>query len=369
MNFFEILEIEPTLDKEKIKKAFKKRLLDVHPDKGGDTDVCRQVIEAWNYLSQPDKLAKYYEEFSQGKPSADLSDERKFPHTTSPAKDFTSDLSDAVIKFNEKVTVFIPVFIPSTRYSYWESIDAGTEYNPSDIKLADIMGGFRINPFRLTKDANFEVIAEILTKNFKHRDSFFTFVGLDTEEAEKIINMHDRWRKSCVGHFFIETKVSAANLYPRASEKDFHPTGVLNIKEGNYFSIKQNTVIASEDIIGFHKGYFDDFSYPIAGLPKIPGHVENPRCTSLPKKLIAVTDAPRQEESKKVTPAIEYTSAPKTTLETQAPKSVKQSEKTNTSFIASIGVGVVSLGIFALKHLLGKNSVEAAKVSRPNRPL
>ncbi|MHB1947086.1 MAG: hypothetical protein ACYCQI_03090 [Gammaproteobacteria bacterium] len=328
-------------------------MLVVHPDKGGDTELCRQVIEAWNYLSQPSNLTKYYEEFSQRKPL----NEAKHSSKTTPASHFMSGKDDALVKYNEKITVFIPLKIPKPKYCGWESIDTDSEYWPSDLTLAD-RGMFQINPYRLTENLDFKVLAELLTRNLKHDDA--TFVGLDTTEAEHIVTRHS-WNRFNTGYIYIEAKINAADLYPRASERDFAPN-MLNAKPGDYFSLKKNTVISFENIIAFHNAHFVNDKYQLGAfytLQDVPMYVANSQSPYVPKKLADALPQPADSKIEKL--AIEE---PKP-IEKQSPEPDKSSKNTKTSLLASVGGGILFLGMFAAKRLFGGKSVETSNAPRP----
>lgn len=58
-NLYEILGIEQNANKEDIKKAYKKKALVHHPDRGGDEEEFKKVAKAYEILSDDNKRARY----------------------------------------------------------------------------------------------------------------------------------------------------------------------------------------------------------------------------------------------------------------------------------------------------------------------
>jgi DnaJ family protein A protein 2 len=56
---YDILEVSPECSAEEIKKAFRKKALQHHPDKGGDTEVFKKINSAYEILSDPEKRKVY----------------------------------------------------------------------------------------------------------------------------------------------------------------------------------------------------------------------------------------------------------------------------------------------------------------------
>jgi len=59
MKYYEILELKDTATQEEIKKAFRRLSKLHHPDKGGDQEKFKEINEAYQTLSHPEKKAAY----------------------------------------------------------------------------------------------------------------------------------------------------------------------------------------------------------------------------------------------------------------------------------------------------------------------
>ena len=57
--FYKILGVEKTASIDDIKRAFKKKALREHPDKGGDAEKFKELAVAYEVLSDPEKRKNY----------------------------------------------------------------------------------------------------------------------------------------------------------------------------------------------------------------------------------------------------------------------------------------------------------------------
>jgi DnaJ family protein A protein 2 len=57
--YYKILEVSPTADQNEIKKAYKKKALKCHPDKGGSEEEFKNVSKVYQVLSDPEKRQQY----------------------------------------------------------------------------------------------------------------------------------------------------------------------------------------------------------------------------------------------------------------------------------------------------------------------
>ncbi|KAJ7632380.1 hypothetical protein FB45DRAFT_912302 [Roridomyces roridus] len=57
--FYDLLEVPPTASEADLKKAYRKKALRLHPDKGGDPELFKEVTHAYEILSDPDKRHVY----------------------------------------------------------------------------------------------------------------------------------------------------------------------------------------------------------------------------------------------------------------------------------------------------------------------
>ena len=62
-DYYEVLEVEKTASAEEIKKAYRKKAIQYHPDKNPGDKVAeekfKEAAEAYDVLSNPDKRARY----------------------------------------------------------------------------------------------------------------------------------------------------------------------------------------------------------------------------------------------------------------------------------------------------------------------
>ncbi|KAF5386971.1 hypothetical protein D9615_001770 [Tricholomella constricta] len=57
--FYDLLEVPPNASEADLKKAYRKKALRLHPDKGGDPELFKEVTHAYEILSDPDKREVY----------------------------------------------------------------------------------------------------------------------------------------------------------------------------------------------------------------------------------------------------------------------------------------------------------------------
>lgn len=58
-NFYQILDVPETATQEEIKKAYRKKAIESHPDKGGDEEVFKKISEAYDVLGNEGKRREY----------------------------------------------------------------------------------------------------------------------------------------------------------------------------------------------------------------------------------------------------------------------------------------------------------------------
>lgn len=58
-NFYDVLGVQKNASKDEIKKAFRKLAVKYHPDNGGDENKFKEISEAYETLSNPDKRREY----------------------------------------------------------------------------------------------------------------------------------------------------------------------------------------------------------------------------------------------------------------------------------------------------------------------
>jgi len=57
--FYDLLDVSPNVGESDLKKAYRKKALRLHPDKGGDPELFKEVTHAYEVLSDPDKRSVY----------------------------------------------------------------------------------------------------------------------------------------------------------------------------------------------------------------------------------------------------------------------------------------------------------------------
>lgn len=57
--YYDLLEVPSTASESDLKKAYRKKALRLHPDKGGDPELFKEVTHAYEVLSDPDKRSIY----------------------------------------------------------------------------------------------------------------------------------------------------------------------------------------------------------------------------------------------------------------------------------------------------------------------
>lgn len=58
-NFYDVLGVQKNASEDEIKKAFRKLAVKYHPDNGGDENKFKEISEAYETLSNPDKRREY----------------------------------------------------------------------------------------------------------------------------------------------------------------------------------------------------------------------------------------------------------------------------------------------------------------------
>ena len=58
VDYYDVLGVSPNATAKEIKKAYRKKALEHHPDKGGDEETFKAIAEAWTVLGDEDKRAE-----------------------------------------------------------------------------------------------------------------------------------------------------------------------------------------------------------------------------------------------------------------------------------------------------------------------
>jgi hypothetical protein len=239
-NYFEILEIQPTTDINQVKKAFRKQMMRYHPDKNGDIELCKRVVEAGEFLIDQNNLDKYYESVQ--------SEENQSAHEFAPSQEHPTRKpegpSDSLVSFGTMLTIFIPMFAQKTdEYSQYQ---IANDYDIKNMRRDEMLA---INPYRFkTPDFDFNALTEIM--NYVLEVKYFKQIGLDIAEVKAIVEQHS-WYHHYGAYFGVRVKVNVADITERFSELDISPNA-LNGGKKTYLSIKQGTQIEVKNLISIH---------------------------------------------------------------------------------------------------------------------
>lgn len=96
MNYYEVLGCSKDSTDEEIKRAYRRRLLQFHPDKSGSTDSqeFHNVTEAWRVLGQPESRRRYNAVCKQ----EELEDREKLEDSPVYARLSPSDFEESVLE-------------------------------------------------------------------------------------------------------------------------------------------------------------------------------------------------------------------------------------------------------------------------------
>ncbi len=224
---FEILEINPTTDFEVVKKAYRKMIRAVHPDKWNTAseevrnqkeELAKQVTSAFELVNDEEKLQRYFTNQTPVFVAANPAD----------SDDIPTDLrvnSSAIRKkrTGPVVTVFIPVPVN------YQTPDSRAHYiSPKAKNNTDIDWG------RLAK------AIEELFKEMPRQ------VGIDWLEAKKVLEQHSFSSPYIIAE--VSVPLDAFLSDAKFSEQDFYPRTVLNARNEDYFWLRQGICIRKESI-------------------------------------------------------------------------------------------------------------------------
>lgn len=226
-NYFEILEIPATLDKNTIREAYKIKIL-----QHAGTQKSYEVRKAWSILEDDSKRKEYFEEFSakaKGKqPEEAFEDKQQCSH---------DDEETDHLSLSQKIRIFIPLLISKRNRTSKDM----TKYDSRPIlRFYDLY----LSISEVTQDPKigFEHIGWRISKllaNMRMR------VGVDTHEVLILSSQHDYYKRYR-GFYAVEAFVDSSELIPELlSERDLHGSWGNSDK---FLTLKQHTNIASSNI-------------------------------------------------------------------------------------------------------------------------
>lgn len=297
-NYFAMLGIKPTEDREIIKEAYKKAILTSHDDKiesvmswiansndtaeeiarnqgisveaaqefisyqGLDRDTIREKMrqkfllaqKAWDQLKDPLKLQRHYQEVKQ----ENLASPPKYNFNFNNAQ-FRESAPNAIVAPDARIAVYVPMLIIYPQNSNYEHdsntlsipdiLTNGNFLNPELAKIIvqRINNALFSNPNTLVGKSN-------LKSEVKH--PHLIQVGIDDNEVgdiwsssyKTILGQHSHYNKGFDGHLTIEILVKTINL-GRASEKTLLGKDILSARPNPFLYLIPGTQLEFSDIV------------------------------------------------------------------------------------------------------------------------
>lgn len=230
---FEILNLAPTSDYQAVKKQYKALLLAHHPDKGGNTTICQEIIDAFRQINTPEKLAAYYHAMNNNDsrysaaaaaasvPAAEASDV-----FASSSRATTQPLNTVVVK-GQKIRVFYPLFLAK-------------EYGDNDVSINfdTMLSGCQID---------FESVAKVINNCLQpHRPTCGKMVGVDLDDVNYIYHLHSNYKytRGCYG---VEMEVDIVDvIMERLQERENDP---YQRDQRGFWRLKEGAQITANNII------------------------------------------------------------------------------------------------------------------------
>lgn len=248
INDFKILGIEsPTDDPAVIKQAFKKKILENHPDKNPD-DKDAAEARARDTIAAYNRIKKGFDKKDRSKSESPV-DASEFKAEKKPATRpaHNNGPTDALIPNDVWVKVFVPIFKSYKKHEDEFFRDYGVPFSIfCDHKERKARGqvfitSHDIDEFnRNKKDPAllFNRIAEVITEKLVENTLFQ--VGIDHEEVAQIIDQHSFYRNYEPTLMAAEVMVRLADIGVRVSE---------NKGDDQFFTLKQGTKITGAYVL------------------------------------------------------------------------------------------------------------------------
>jgi DnaJ-class molecular chaperone len=59
VSYYDALGLDPSASDQQVKRSYRKKAMETHPDKGGDPEAFKKITEAYEVLSDPSKKSMY----------------------------------------------------------------------------------------------------------------------------------------------------------------------------------------------------------------------------------------------------------------------------------------------------------------------
>lgn len=234
-DLYEVLGISPTLDLNIIRNAYKKRVIEVHPDKNGGSDLAfNEVQEAYEFLRDSKQCTSYYKNHPA------VSDEDKYQ-----IRNLHSDLTvhagreeALIVALPEEHAGYMSVYIPVYTPAHFE-MDTGREQEMQSTP----QDGNAIDPMRFVYADQFDYqwLAVRMNQTLSANE---LVVAVDTNEADKVFADQMQNKKL---FYYAEVLVKPAAI-------QMSDDGTLTLKQGS--AIQAEHICAIKESVSFMNSRF-----------------------------------------------------------------------------------------------------------------
>lgn len=177
-SLYDTLEVSPLCNKEEIKRAYKKKVKKVHPDKGGNPEEFKEVVRAYMILSDSESRYKYDSTGEEEKPN-----ERKKIDIDKQAETFLiRTIFDIVDRNGDNL---VNINIQKALLEVFKSVrhEIDTRFESNKITWKAIKGKFRaVKQKKSTIEAD-SILDRILQQKLNH---------ISSQEIMKVRTDHSR---------------------------------------------------------------------------------------------------------------------------------------------------------------------------------
>jgi len=233
MNLYECLGIQPTLDHNEIRKAYREKLMACHPDKNPNgEEECKLIIKAWEVLQDGVSRQRYYAEITGQNIQSNQESFSSWVHQEEVPLHSSEENSNSLVSPGVKIKVYIAIY-PS---------HSASECSGQRIYAAE---------FTHTTQTLFEKLARRITNTLDNGKTFIQ-VGVDEREHHEIVEQHSWW-KHYGNYGYVIAWVRLIDIESRKTEEDIAGPCMLNARNYKaFFSLKPKTQFVACDFIHFY---------------------------------------------------------------------------------------------------------------------